>query len=806
MRPIFTARLAVLLTSVAPLALPVLAIAQTAQPHASPSIDDIVVTARRSEESIQSTPVSVTAFNADMLREANIATTADLMIKTPGVYLSGSGGRENSVFQIRGQSKALSGSNAPAVVSYFADVPAPTFGSGVATYDMASVQVLKGPQGTLFGRNTTGGAVLYYPAAPEYVLGGYVEAGYGRYERKQLEGALSIPIVDNKLAVRVAGRYEKRDGYTKNIGLGGDLDDVNSRAFRVSVLAEPVEGFKNLTIFDWYRNNYTGDAVLLTSLFDNPSLIDLLGLRSAMQEALAAQQARGPRVIDSDVSPAINRTRRWGITNRTDIDLSDSGVSFTNIFGYRKTYVNYNINTDGVPLLITTGNPAAGLPAGLPLTLLNAGAVNNVEQYTNEVQIKGSALDDRVDWLVGGFYLKSQPYGPTGSGNSIAQVVLPPFLPAENYGTFQYNFYTEKSKALFGNVNIKLDEIAQGLRFNAGLRYTWDKEIACTATDNTTQGTVRPNECVSTNPILIGATTNTAKSDAPTWTVGFDWQVTPDLFTYISTRRGYRTGGINTPTFGGRLAPYQSFGPERVTDLELGVRSDWTLGDVRVRLNLSGFVGYYDGVQIALSGLLTQPGCVAGDPVFGEAPFSPDGDCSADNDPQSGTMLANAGKSRVAGLDFDGRILFSDRLTFTFGGNLLDTKTRELTAPAPIAAYLTTQEIPFDLVAKATFTLGAQYRIPLGAMGDLNASADYYHSSKLSFVDTALPAYGLANIRLDWRNVGGRPIDVGVTMTNVFNKTYQAIGAVSGAGLGFNTAIFGPPRQYGLTLRYRLGE
>lgn len=210
MRPIFTARLAVLLTSVAPLALPVLAIAQTAQPQASPSIDDIVVTARRSEESIQSTPVSVTAFTADMLREANIATTADLMIKTPGVYLSGSGGRENSVFQVRGQSKALSGSNAPAVVSYFADVPAPTFGSGVATYDMASVQVLKGPQGTLFGRNTTGGAVLYYPAAPEYVLGGYVEAGYGRYDRKQLEGALSIPIVDNKLA------YGSRAG-TKNV-------------------------------------------------------------------------------------------------------------------------------------------------------------------------------------------------------------------------------------------------------------------------------------------------------------------------------------------------------------------------------------------------------------------------------------------------------------------------------------------------------------------------------------------------------------------------------------------------------------
>ena len=197
---------------------------------------------------------------------------------------------------------------------------------------------------------------------------------------------------------------------------------------------------------------------------------------------------------------------------------------------------------------------------------------------------------------------------------------------------------------------------------------------------------------------------------------------------------------------------------------------------------------------------------MAGDPVFGEAPYSPDGDCSADNDPQSGTLLANAGKSRVAGLDFDGRIAFSDRLTFTFAGNLLNTKTRELTAPVPIAAYLTNKEIPFDLVAKTTFTLGAQYRVPMGAMGELNATADYYHSSKLSFVDTALPAYGIANLRLDWRDVGGRPIDVGVYVTNAFNKTYQAIGAVSGAGLGFNSAIFGAPRQYGLSLRYRMGE
>lgn len=90
-------------------------------------------------------------------------------------------------------------------------------------------------------------------------------------------------------------------------------------------------------------------------------------------------------------------------------------------------------------------------------------------------------------------------------------------------------------------------------------------------------------------------------------------------------------------------------------------------------------------------------------------------------------LLANAGKSRVAGLDFDGRVAFSDRLTFIFGGNLPSTKMRELTARAPVAAYLTNKEIPFDLVAKATFTLGAQYRVPMGAMGELYASEAYCH-------------------------------------------------------------------------------
>src|SRR5690554_1880315 len=158
------------------LALPAHVHAQSAR-----SIEEITVTARRTDESIQSVPVSVKAFDTEALREARISTPEDVQINTPGVYLSGSGGRQNAVYQIRGQSKALSGPSSPAVVSYFSEVPDPVFGSFVPQYDMGSVQVLKGPQGTLFGRNTTGGAVLYSPVAPNYELGGYVSGTFGNY-------------------------------------------------------------------------------------------------------------------------------------------------------------------------------------------------------------------------------------------------------------------------------------------------------------------------------------------------------------------------------------------------------------------------------------------------------------------------------------------------------------------------------------------------------------------------------------------------------------------------------------------------
>lgn len=752
--------------------------------------DNIVVTARRSAESIQSVPVTATAFGSESLKQASINQTSDLMMKTPGVFLLGSNNRENPVYVIRGQSKALSGTGAPAVVSYFAEVPSPVLGSSSTTYDMSSVQVLKGPQGTLFGRNTTGGAVLYYPTAPSYDLGGYVEASYGRYDNRQLEGALTLPVVDDHIALRIAAQYHKQDNYTKNLYDGGGLDGTNSRAYRASLLVEPFDGLSNTTIFDYYRNRYDGEAVVLDGLYDDYGLIDILGVRQAAVDALAQQQANGPRVVSSDVPP-LSRARKVGVTNRTEWKLGDD-VSLVNIFGYRHNTLTFTTNVDGVGPLVSTD--------GTPFAIINASFYADVEQYSDEVQLKGSSLGGKLDWIVGGFWLKSDPVGSNGINVAVATV------PGVTHGSIGYNFNYERSKALFGNVIYKLDTVLDGLKFNAGFRYTWDKITACTGSGLDEAATVEPDECLATNPDILLASTNTAKSSAPTWQVGFDWQVNRNLFTYITSRRGYRAGGINGPTLAGPLVAVQSYDPETITDLEVGVRSEWRIGSTRLKVNASAYVGNYDGVQLNVSGVQSAPGCVAGDPVFGQPPYTPDGDCISTNDPTGGALIANAGKARISGLDFDTLFAPTERLSFTFGGSLLHTSTRSISSPAVLAPYVNQTKIPFILAAKSSFTAGAQYRFPMGPDEEIVVSGDYYHSSKRPLNQANLDAYDLANFRVSWNGIGGLPADLSVYMTNAFGENYSQMDSLASSGVGLFATVHGAPRQYGLSLRYRFGK
>jgi iron complex outermembrane recepter protein len=774
------------------------AIAQSATPakpaETTENQGDIIVTARRVAERIQSTPVSITAFGSESLRQSQIRDTQDLVFKTPGVFLAGSGGRENSNFSIRGQSKALAGTSAPGVISYFAEVPAPTLGSSISTYDLSSVQVLKGPQGTLFGRNTTGGAILYYPTTPSYDFEGYVQASYGSYNARIFEAAINIPLADQKAALRISGQYQKRDGWTKNIGIGNAADDLNSQAIRGSLLLEPVEGLTNTTIVDYYRNRSTGGASVLVDVLTTPSALTATGTLSGARTQLALQRARGIRVINSDID-AFERADRVGVTNRTEIKFSDA-AQLVNIFGYRHTKIDYFSSVDGLPTLISDGTGA--IPAGLPVMVVGGRQTSDVEQVTDELQLKGKAADGRLDWLVGGFYLKSKPKGPTGT-------YIPIFiLPGITNAPFNYGFYTETSKAVFANIGYNLTD---GLRFNAGLRYTWDEISACVGSGTSPNPVLQPADCANAVAAIRNSSINKTSSKAPTWTVGLDWQASSNVFLYAVTRRGYRAGGINSPTLAGRLIPFQSFQPEKVTDVEAGIRSDFRAGDVAIRLNASPFIGWYSNVQVPITGLNTQATCSTTAVGGTLPPKSPDGDCNANNDPSGGTLLVNAGSTRVTGIDLSVRIAPTTSLSFDAGATFLDLKTRSLTVPTDLQPYLRVLQVPFNLVAKQTFTAGVRWTLPVPeSIGKTIFNGDFYHSSSVQASDAVLPAYDLVNVRLDINAIGGSPLDASVFVRNLFDKDYLASSNVGSNQLGITSAFYGAPRTIGVELRYRFGK
>lgn len=762
-------------------------------------IQEIVVSARRVDESVQSVPVSITAFDAEGLRESGIANPEDLQISTPGVFLSGSGGRQNVIYQIRGQSKALSGPSSPAVVSYFADVPDPTFGSFVPQYDIASVQVLKGPQGTLFGRNTTGGAVLYYPQEPTYEFGGYLSGIGGNYDKRQVQGAVNVPLIDGRAALRIAGDRHKRDPYTENVGTGRDQDDVDTEAFRISLLLEPTNNIRNIIIYDSFESHSNGFGTVLTGVVPEPGTLDLLGVRTAAEQQLAAQRARGPFKVDTDASfDQSESNEREGVTNRTEIDFGR--LQLINIFGYRDTSLSYAPNADGMPIITTDGTGA--FPAGVPLEYIKARLTQETEQTSNELQLHGTALSERLEWLVGAFWLKSEPNGSQGIQVPFAHIVGTPDAPAG------YTFITEESQAVFVNLRYDLSPIIEGLQFELGVRHTEDEIEACTGSGTTGfPDAADLDDCESGNiSNIVNTSINGIDSEETTWSVGLNWQANEELFAYVVARHGYRAGGINGPTFSGRLAAFQSFAPETVDDLEVGIRADWQIGGIDIRTNASAFVGYYDDVQSALTGVNTVGS--ACDPSRPDNPpgISPDGNCNAADDPVGGTLLANIGESKVSGVDLELVMIPTDRLRLHVAANLLDTKTEKFAPPPALAFYVNSEEIPFNNTAEKTVAGGIRYEIPADNRfaDEVILNADYYWSDELMYGDIELPSYSLANVRLDFNGVARSTVDLSVFVRNLFDEEYQSGGQLSGGpAIGLTAGIFGPPRMYGAELRYR---
>ncbi|PZQ24638.1 MAG: hypothetical protein DI569_00205 [Sphingopyxis macrogoltabida] len=538
------------------------AAAANAAPESADTDDgfgDIVVTARRREESLLSVPVSVTALSAQKMEEANLTQLADIGRTAPAIRVTNVVDRSDTLaVAIRGQSDTGGQlTTDPSVGVYFADaIQARPQGLGRSLYDIASIQLLKGPQGTLFGRNLTGGAVLISPVAPDVdTVEGYVQAIYGNYDRREIQGAINVPIVEGIAALRVAGNLTRRDGFTLNLTTGNRLRDDNGDAFRASLLIDTGNGFRNTTIFDYAKGWGHGGGMVPIEV--NPAVDTPVNRRAAREAVLARQQARSIRINEDDTDTP-QRSSNRGVTNTTEIDVG--GATLKNIFNYRR---------------VTSENDGGD---GMPQNLVLVRSIIKAEQVSEELQLVGKAFDDRLDYIVGAYYF----------WESGLQTGFVPVLGGPARTTI--GDVTSISRSIFAQIDYA---ITDKLKLTVGGRYTWDKRKLYQQVRASPTGPNSVDQRVEKN------------FSEPTWTLSLNYEPTPDTLLYITNRRGYRSGGFNSgATVAAALAPVES---EILTDYEVGFKTQGRMGDVRYRMTLAAYHSNYDNIQKNLGVLVGTP-------------------------------------------------------------------------------------------------------------------------------------------------------------------------------------------------------
>jgi iron complex outermembrane recepter protein len=784
---------------------------ETEQTPMQTSIDEVVVTARRREESAQTVPVSVTALSAAALEQRSVQQLEDLTFVAPGLRFSNEGGRGNMSVSLRGLSQLPVGEGVPAVVTYFADVPLIGEGLNLPTYDLQSVQVLKGPQGTLFGRNTIGGAVVITPQAPSYNWEGYATVGAGNYSYREGEGALNIPISEGVAAVRVAGQIRERDSRTSNLSGGSSFDDMDQRSARISLLLEPTDGITNTLIFDYFKGDEKPGGLVYIDYKPGvfaatlgPGLAaqgvpaqQVAAITAAYEASLAAQferqRAAGPYRVLSDLDKdltgkggELDRELR-GLTNTTRLEFGN--ITVRNIFGYREHSISQKINTAAIDNIEG--------PLG-PFTLFHASSTTEKKYLSDEFQVLGET--DRLNWIVGAFYGKDKSTDPMGSLFQAFDLLADG--PTLNYSTAHIE---NESYAAFAQLGYKLTD---DLTLNVGARYSWDDVTACGAAGSRYFSASECEELAALNqPEGAGIVEN--DGSAPTWTLGLDYKITDQLFGYITTRRGYRGANVNTPAFetaftAGGVAPglcltpggvcpdfrpYQTVDEEKVTDYEVGLKSDWSAGDTQGRTNVSVFhTQYKDAIQFFN---------VIGTGTFVQAPDLPNRQ----------SLGVNAADFSITGVELELAVSPIDSLTVSLNGTYIDQKVDKLNVP-PIGGLALTKDQVTLPTPEFSGSAAVRYVLPLPTeLGEFALNADYFYTGKWDGqFGVALPSYDLMNARLEWNDIVSTGVDAAFWVRNLLDEEYATAASVLLPTFPTSSAYFGDPRMYGVQLSYHFGN
>jgi iron complex outermembrane receptor protein len=758
------------------------------------TLEEITVTARRREENLQATPVAVTALTGEAL-ETRAAATVDAVSQfVPNVQFDGaaalSGGAYNATVFIRGI-----GQNDFAI---FSDPGAAMYLDGVYlgrsiggimdAVDLERVEVLRGPQGTLFGRNTIGGAVNLVSRQPGDEFEGEVSLTGGSFNRLDGKAVVNIPFSDT-FSTRFTVASINRDGYQERLTDGKDPGDRDATIGRVQALWNASESINIGLSLDATRVRQNSAPLTLVDVA--PVGVPFQNLYNGLvAPGLGIPAPNGVSTVNaswrtSDIDqtwaggPSVNDLDTRGAALTVDWDLGKAAIK--SITAYRELEALFARDGDNTPF-----------------TFRETINDDDQDQFSQELHLTGTSFGDRLTWLLGAYYFDESaqedgkanlaigtfaalealtlPAGTTWCGlpgpNPRAIAACPPplrFGGAGNpnnvgvdVGVDLFTRVANESVALFGQGTFDITDM---LSVTAGLRWTQDdKEVQL----------VHFREASGRYVVGAPGTQDTFKEQWSEVTpkLGLELQVTDDALLYASYAKGYKSGGFNARPLSGIAEVQTPYDPEIVDSYEVGAKTRWW--DRRVTANLAVFFNDYTDMQLTINAT-----------------------------PQN--FVRNAGEAEIKGAELEIVARLAQGFDVNMAAGYLDAKYTEL--DPQLATLNPPLTVDKELVKAPEWTLsaGMQYRFDLGA-GEIVLRGDWAYKSKVFhdvFNDARLAqdAFDLFNAYAAFIT-SNRQWEIAVFGTNLSDERYRVSGN-SSAGFGLAESTFSAPREWGATLRYR---
>ncbi|ABQ67897.1 TonB-dependent receptor [Rhizorhabdus wittichii RW1] len=720
--------------------------------------DEILVTAQRRTQNILDVPIAITAFSGNQLNELGVRDARQLGAITPGLMVKPSLSDQNLVFTIRGVGiNSFFAANNPSTSVYVNQVPL-SFSPMLAfqMFDIERIEVLKGPQGTLYGRNTTSGAVNFITRKPSADWNGFLQGDYGRYDDLRLEGAVGGPVAPG-LNFRLAATTRQRGtGWQFNRVTGKHIGEQHYTAGRFQLGWEPSD---NLNILlEAHGGRTRGDSLE----YEHVGVRQPAARTATCAPFLAGHRAEGQCValsgyFDPDNDPYAGdyndpnsiHTDTYGASATVEWNLPT--MTLTAIGGHEYFKRRLEFDGDGSPFA-ASGNRFD----------------DKIKSTSTEVRLS-SNKEWSFEWILGATYSHDDIGGDflSDATSALNSIVSAP--------------YEQKTDAYAAYANVIVPLVGR-LKLNGGLRYTHEKRsflnvtrdlapYGTAASQLLARGICRPQSDPSVAPVICSSQTGSFSNSDLSWTAGLDYKLEGDGLVYAKVSKGFKSGGINAAiNFGASGTPFK---PETLYAYETGLKGSF----LDRRLRYSTAVYYYDWRDMQVF-TLTQQG------------------------PLSVRVLTNAGQGEAYGAEGDLTYLASDFLTLTFGGNYNHTKIKKYvtTVAAQDATGNQFANSPkwtlFGLV-KQQIPLGDDYRATVTVDANYRSSQFFEIANRPIFRE---PGYALVNARLAFAPTGGA-WEIAFWAKNLFDKRYRVdMIEVTAAGAALNA--YGEPRTYGASARY----